>query len=274
MTPETHLIFIRHGQQERADSTDPHPSGLTERGRREARSIGAKLDIELSETKALSVDNNRSLATVALALYPEIQDDEITNKVLRLKESQQLLTTPKLSYMPVEDKGFEEQLANSFYQGRALRFLVDKSDEHVLAENTKMSTYSILANEAARTLKYFYQKYTLSDKLYPPDEKDLFRIFCGREFVYASFRAKLLENTQGIEARDAYVSWYSDTIEWSHEAREDVASTKIVRSINDNIEFSLKDSYGEMQFGIDDVEKIIHDYQEKFSIKQHERRIV
>ncbi len=251
--------------------TDPHVSGLTERGRREARAVGAKLDVDLDETKALSVNNIRSLATVALALYPEINDDEIPKKILQLKNSRQLLTTPKLSYLPVEDKNFEEQLATFFHQGRALRFLVDNSDEHILTKGTAMSSYSTLANEAASTLMYYYQKYKLGEKSQQPDDKDLYRIFCGREFVYGCFRAKLIENMQGVGARDDYVDWYGDTIEWSHEAREDIALTRITRSANDDIKFNLKDNYGEMQFGINDVENIMRDYQEKFSIKRHER---
>ena len=253
---------------------DRHPSGLTERGRSEARAIGSKLEIDITETKAFSVDNIRSLATVALALNPNIQDEEITDNVLQLKKSQRLFITPKLSYMAIKDKGFEERLSSSFYRSKALRFLIDNSDTHVLMDGEKMSSYSFLANEAARTLRYFHHKYTLNDKMSPQDQKDLYRIFCGREFVYASFRAKLLESIRGVEARDDYVTWYGDNIEWSSEAREDVATVKITKSINNDIEFSLKDSYGEMQFGITDVEKIIYDYREKFSNKQHERNTV
>lgn len=262
---------MRHGQQEHADSIDPHPCGLTDRGRGEARAVGAKLDIDLGETRVLSVDNIRSLATVALALYPAIDDDEILDKVRELKRSRQLLVTPKLSYMTVQDKNFEEQLANSFYEGRALRFLVDNSDQHVLNNGTKMSSYSILANEAASTLMYHYQKYTLSKKSEPSNGKDSYRIFCGREFVYACFRAKLLENTRGIQARDDYINWYSGTVEWSHEAREDIALTKIIKSTNNDATFNLTDRYGEMQFGVNDVERVIRDYQEKFLIKHPER---
>lgn len=273
MAKETHLIFMRHGEQEHTDSVSPHSSGLTERGRDEARAVGVKLNINLNETRAFSVDNIRSLASVALALYPDTRDEEITDTVLRLRESQQLSVTPRLSYMPVEDSKFEERLADSFYQSRALRFLVDKSDEHVLAGGKRMSSYTLLANEAARALKYFHQKYVLDDEILLQDAKDVYRVFCGREFVYASFRAKLLENTLGVEARDNYIAWYSSNVEWSREAREDIATTKIFKSKNNSTEFSLKDSYGEMQFGISDVEKIISDYQDKFSNKQYERNI-
>lgn len=274
MSPETHLIFIRHGQQVRADSADPHPSGLTDRGRAEARTIGAKLDVELGETKVLSVDNTRSLATVALALYPAIDDNEILDKIRELKDSRRLLTTPKLSYMQVEDKEFEAQLASSFYESKALRFLIDNSDEHVLNSGTEMSSYSILANEAASTLMYHYQKLALMEDNQLVDDRNTYRIFCGREFVYACFRAKLLENMHGIEARDNYVNWYGDSIEWSHEAREDVASAKIIKSENNNVTFNLTDKYGEVQFGVEDVEKIINDHQVMFSIKQPERNTV
>lgn len=271
MAPKTHLIFIRHGQQEPAGSENPHFSGLTELGRAEARSVGGKLDLKHAETKVLSVDNARSLATVALALYPKINDEEINDKILQLKESRQLITTSKLSYLPVEDKEFEKQLANSFSQSTALRFLVDHSDAHRLTDNARMSSYSTLAYEAANAIEYFYKK-AQKDVLVELEtsENDLYRVFCGREFVYACFRAKLLENTHGVGARDEYVDWYGEFVEWSHEAREDIAITTIQDTEDDDSKFLLRDSYGQVVFGVSEIKTIIIDYQDRFPLAEYE----
>lgn len=257
---------MRHGQQEPAASQNPHFSGLTELGRHEARAIGGKLDVDISETKIFSVNNMRSLSTIALALYPHITDKEIPEVIQDLKDNDQLIVTPKLSYLPIEDRDFEDKLASSFSQGKALKFLVEHSDEYKSESGALISSFSTLAHEAASTIDYFIQKiHEYNEELASQQEREIYRIYCGREFVYAGFRAKIIGNTQGIRSRDEYVDWYSDTVEWSHRARQELAIGRVQKNLDSSVSVKLKDSYGEMQLSTDEVQNVINEYNDSFT---------
>jgi hypothetical protein len=255
MTSEAQLIFIRHGQHEQGSGFSD-PSGLTDLGRQEARNVGLSLSIDLTRTKALSVDNVRSLATIALALLPRTPDDQIMDTVTSLKNQGTLLPTAALSYLPIRDKAFESQLSSAFSDGAALKFLVDHSDEYRLRHDEEMSSYSTLSFEVASAIKYFYDKFQA--------DTDFYRLFCGREFVYACFRAKLIEGVEGRDARDNYIEWYSRTVERSSTAREDVASLLFSRDQAGEVIFKLTDDYGETFFQLEDIEEIIKGYENKF----------
>lgn len=269
MSRETQLIFIRHGQHETSGVDNPHPSGLTELGRDEARTIGQKLTVQPERIRAFSVNNARSLATVALALYPETDDSSIQQRIDALRAEKRLTVKASLGYAPIADPRFEEELSMAFYQSRNLEFLVAYTDDYRLSKGDPISSYSSIAYDMASLVKERHSG-NLINLAQGETADDEHELYCAREFSYACFRAKLEEVINGIDERDRFVEWYGKNVEWLPEARQDVVPIKVTTDASGLSRVTLNDRYGKLEFGIDDIEKIIQDYQAKFLAQQHE----
>ena len=262
MSRETQLFFIRHGQHESSSVETPHASGLTELGREEARTVGQKLAVDPETLLAFSVNNARSLATVAFALYPETNDSDIRQRIDELRAEKRLMVRDSLGYAPIADPEFEERLGNAFYQSKNLDFLVKYTDDYRLTTGDEISSYSSIAYDIATLVKEHHDDNLLG--LGQGEQDGVHELYCAREFNYACFRAKLEESINGLDGRDQYVRWYGENIEWSPEARQDIAPIKITTAHDGNSRVRLNDRYGELEFDIEKIEKLIQDFQTKF----------
>ncbi len=262
MSRETQLFFIRHGQHASSSVEAPHPSGLTELGREEARTVGQKLTVDPELLLAFSVNNARSLATVAFALHPETDDSDIRQRINELRAEKRLMVRDSLAYAPIADPDFEERLGNAFYQRRNLEFLVEHTDNYRLTTGDAISSYSSISYDIATLVKKHHDNNLLDLERDKQDEVN--ELYCAREFNHACFRAKLEEGINGIDGRDHYVRWYGENIEWSSEARQDIAPIKIMANNDGKGRVHLNDRYGELEFDIEEIEKIIQNFQTKF----------
>ena len=231
------INFIRHGDHNPIDGEVLY-GGLSNLGRQEARSIAYKLDLRNDKATVYTVDNARSMGTVAIALDPKIKDSAIDKTVKSLLSNHTITVDGQLNYNSQEADEYITDLNEAFFAARALRFFAEKSDEY---HDDKHSTYSSMATTIA---KYVESSVDPSRNV----------LILAREFFYPSFRAKLIELKHGIKKRDYYADWYGDNIEWNPEARTDVSRVSLNLSSH---RYVLSDKYGEEEFNSDNLETII-----------------
>lgn len=230
------INFIRHGDHKRIGK-ELLFCGLTKRGCDEARELHTGLSLDAAKTIAYSVNNLRSIGTIALALCPELSNDRVETAAQALIQNCTLRVDDGLDYMREEREEYYTKLEAAFFASDALSFFVHKSDDF---SNNRLSTYSTMASEVAKRI---ITKCTSGNT-----------VILAREFFYPSFRAKLIEIKDGRERRDHYASWYGDNMEWNPETRRKVSGVIHLESENG---FVLCDSYGMVEFSNEDLRKII-----------------
>lgn len=221
--------YIRHGEHA-GDS-------LTELGREEARSLHDMLldrGLDMAHVQAWSADTSRSLATVALALTPSIDDAKLTDQIATLVQAGRLLPDRRLRYTKFgdEDTHISNLYQTAYDAGRTMEFYVTESDKF-LRHNPSLSTHSTLASELARR--------TLS-------QDDIPQLHCAREFFWPNFRAGILAAQGNTTQRDAYIEWYCAEKELHPTARTDI--TQVCTT---DIEIVLEDDYGQLVCTYEDL---------------------
>jgi len=226
------LFFMRHAQHIPAQG-EPTFGGLTAIGCDEAREIGGRFS-HLTEVSAFSINNRRSMTSVALAMFPETTNESADIITDSLVGSSTLRVDEDLSYHQISDtdRGFDQAMNHAFLEGTTLRFFIEESDTY-LRLNPNLSTYSTMTDRVRRKLLTIH---------------DTPSIYCGREFFMPSFRARMTEQKFGASALARYVDYYCAEIEWNPEARKMVTKIQF-----DNETFRLMDSYGVLKFSRQDL---------------------
>lgn len=266
MVEEINLNFIRHGKHNTSQDPLHEVYGLLEEGEAEARSVGERLHLNPDYTVAFTTENNRSIASTFLVLYPdqELHDHNINRSIANGK----IKTSSRLGYKPVRDPEFSSKIGRAFKQRTNLAFLVEHSDNYRLSTGNEVSSYTAMAYEVALILDKYINicqswPYRTSKR---NEHLALQRVFCAREFIYPCFRAKLFEQIAGVEVRDAYVRWYGENIEWNNVARTDVSSICIEHAYDaeplDRI--TISDEYGNLIVDPTHIQNIITEYEELF----------
>jgi hypothetical protein len=76
-------------------------------------------------------------------------------------------------------------------------------------------------------------------------------LICGREFIYACFRAELTKAVWGTPRRDSYVSWYEEYAELNDDARAAIMDIRVIEGKdNKGPAFALSDSFGQLNFDL------------------------
>lgn len=228
------VAFIRHGDYDPKDKNGVEGTGLSKIGINEARCLHSKLRDLPEQIKAYSADNLRSLGTVALAMYPDLELSEVKHKAENLLDENKLDAISSLDYLPVTNDVLEKKLTKVYNAGKNLSFLVYESDLYEQELGQSFSTSRHMAAEVARLL--------LREMRGESDEGIL---LCGREFFYACFRAEITQEISGAQAMDVFVDWYQEYIELNDSARTKVA---YILADTDNNNFMLEDAFGELSF--------------------------
>lgn len=212
------LTYIRHGEHQEGDLF----SGLSVIGCDEAR--GLLIDRNANSV-GVAPNKPRLLGSIALALYPEIENEQLEDSVIELLDDKRILVNNDLDYKnPAANELFMKRMFNAYEAGRNLRFFVDESDEY----SGEISTYSNMASAIARSI--------LSSRA-----ED--QVICAREFFLPSFRSQVSQLTGGDRLRDDYIEWYESTQELNPEARKEFA---VVTQYGED--YYLQDSFGEIGF--------------------------
>lgn len=273
MEKEIDLYFIRHGEHNTETDNSFEKDQLTDQGIAECRNIGLAI-FEEQNLFAFTINNRRSTATVMIAMDPDLEYERESHEEFFKKSYQKgkIRFLESMAYISEGDKRFFDGLKEAFYNKQTLRFLVNQSDSYREESGIPISSYSTMAFDVSRIILKYYE---ICNSWKPSNlnqgEKHKFsRLFCAREFIYPSFRSKLIELLLGSKERDRYVDWYTDNKEWQSKSREDISkiSIEVVDSQNNgtNARIYLKDDYGEIMFGKEELEAIISDYNSLFKI--------
>lgn len=254
------LIFHRHGEHVIIHEKPEQQHPLSEAGYEEMKKIGREINVIESQTIGFYTDNLRSLTSVVAVMNPSL-DRPNPDEYLRKKRVKPL---EALQYKVVNDRVFREKLDAAVQKNKVLHFLVNESDK-IAGENIdSLSTYSSISREIGATIKRYisvernWKKLTERSPQYA--KKDLYRLFCGREFIYGCFRAKLTEQMFGEEMRDRFVEWYEASREGNGLERGKMGTIKLsVDAKTDTLKGSLTDSFGEVIF----TEEIINNIMKK-----------
>lgn len=225
------LVFMRHGKHIPDGYDNELFSGLTRSGCDEMRSIGFRL-LKHGIEKACTVNNDRSLGSVALVLDPEISNDTLAEEIDYFVRSGKIKVDTRLQYLDYDNPVFQENLEEAFLAGECLRFFVKASDRF-----SGVSTYSDMAANMADIIT----EYTNS-------------LLCAREFFYPSFRAKMTHLKLGERSSMQYVDYYCSEVEWNPDAR---AQAQIVE--RKGLNYRLSDEYGYLEFNENDIVAIKED---------------
>lgn len=224
MNNKYHLHFIRHGEH-KGKLILPE---LTEKGVAEARAVGEHICKIIKDEKCygMSVNEPRFIHTTTLALMPSLPIEQVCKVSERLSKTGGIVTDDKLDYRTMLHAGFKKDMLSAFNVGRAMRFIVDESDNYLEGYDA-LSTLGTMSEGIAELIRTTAQN----------------TIFCARELVMPSFRSKMTEMRLGRTAMDDYADWYGSNEEWNPNARTHIVSIEINGS-----DYHLVDEYGSLDF--------------------------
>lgn len=227
----TKIIFMRHGKHT-VDDCDPHlASGLTVAGYQEMITVGEQLRSYPGNLSARTVGNERSLASVVLALNPDTPSSMIGSRIISEREGGRVVIDDRLQYKSHNNLSFQEAVDEAFFAGSCLRFFVRESDGF-MKKGASVSTYSVMAGALAEVI---------TDQI-----EDA--LLCAREFFYPSLRSKLTSLRLGTNALAGYVDYYCAEVERAASAR---MQTQWIES--EGGAYRLIDDYGELEFDHNDL---------------------
>ncbi|MDR2416265.1 MAG: hypothetical protein LBD75_06820 [Candidatus Peribacteria bacterium] len=80
-------------------------------------------------------------------------------------------------------------LNKSIDERNVMRWTINLSDDDMKKVGYVQSSYTVMAQDVAKVLQHYAKVCTRKHT----NNENLYRIFCGKEFIYTSFRVKLLE---------------------------------------------------------------------------------
>ncbi len=229
------LFFIRHGEHGGENPV------LTDTGKEEMCKV--KERIELSGTSIVFHPPGARFSETAEIILGKM-DSAFKRREVR-----------QLSYLRIDQTTpYYKGLIESIKARKCLEYHVLNSDNHIRETGENISSYTTMAALVSKLLlKYVgIQQNSSSEQIL-----GIQRVFCAREFIWASFRAKLLELKYGEDAMFEYVDWYSQTQEGNAEARKSVAHISTELNKENGISIHLSEEYGEEVVSISELETII-----------------
>ncbi|MFA6050375.1 MAG: hypothetical protein WC761_04230 [Candidatus Paceibacterota bacterium] len=252
--PNIVMQFVRHGDHDDSNKSIPTKDyPLLDESKETLRTLRETLGIDHNTALAWSGDNKRSIDTSKI-----IVNEKETKEVSDLEESFKIRLDPYLLYkMDGNFKAFKDYLGLSAEQKKLFRVVVEKSDAFKKETGYDFTSYADMCNAVADYVLRYVDILEKWEKVsFKYDTNSLFRVFCANEYFYASFRAKVEQVLFGEAAREKYVAWYESNFERNEERKHEEQSVTISRDADKATLISLKDSYGEVAFGVDQLSEI------------------
>lgn len=229
------LFFIRHGEH------GGEGSMLTDIGREEVSEV--KERIEPNDTSIVFYPPGSRFSQTAEIILGQMDSKFKRHEVRQLSYLRINQTTP-----------YYNGLIQSIRERKCLEYHIHNSDNHIIETGENISSYTTMASlTAGLILKYISILQNYSGK----EDLNLMRVFCAREFIWSSFRAKIIELKYGEDAMHEYVQWYSQTQEGKAEARRNVTNISSSFNKTGDISIYLSDIYGEEELSISALEDIV-----------------
>lgn len=206
------LRFFRHGEKEKKSNKTILDADidLTSNGKKE--SIDASETMNINQAVAFGSPRIRTQMTAALVMAGNseaISGDE-TLKDLQKRLGNKIRVDTRLDFKVELDGEYGKELYKEYRAGRYLKFLVERSD--LLAKQYDDKNSATYSRNASRIAEIIYENIIVAEKWdrivskRPKKYTDtLEKFFSSHEGVLESFLAKIIELTQGVEQRDAFV---------------------------------------------------------------------
>lgn len=212
MKESIRISFIRHGEH----TLRQENPALTHRGIEEGEILRQCINADPERTTGYAFPARRSLATVALAMSPAINSDNLYPSTFNLLREKKLSASGDLSYLTNPHEEFKASIDAASKIGRGLAFLVKDSDVFLDQSPHEISTLSRTSFQVSRFIEH-----SITENI-NKDIDDI--IVCAREFVYPSFKAALIARREGQNAANDYAEWYGANKELVDSVRLDVAT--------------------------------------------------
>jgi len=238
---------------------------LTEIGEQESREIGENIRVNPDQTVGYSGDIIRSVATTLLAMNPDLDERvNLEGKIKEYLERGRIRKDPALLYHnPSANPEFQKALDQATHEGHVFDFLVHESDEFAKESGVEISTHSNMVRAAGSIVSRYMSVLDNWDKVSSKyQDKELYRVFCAKEYIFPSFRAEMTRHVAGDEEMERYIQWYDENIEGNKDKRTETARVHLVVE-NGDYSFYLEDSFGKLPFSKEDIMNILKPIHER-----------
>ncbi|MBN9398528.1 hypothetical protein J0I05_04955 [Candidatus Saccharibacteria bacterium] len=248
MTEHLRISFVRHGEH-----TPEHKNpALTHRGIEEGEILRQRINTDPERTIGYAFPARRSLATVALAINPAVNSENLYSSTFKLLAEKRLSVSSDLSYLGNPHEEFKSSIDAASKIGRGLAFLVKDSDTFLDQSPHEISTLSRTSFQVSRFVE---------QSIAANVDKDIDDIVvCAREFVYPSFKAALIARKQGQGAANDYAEWYGENKELVDSVRLDVATLYVEPN-----GITIEDTYSSIQIDSEDLQDVQNEYLQRVS---------
>lgn len=217
------LSFFRHGEKEINKNKSDEEIDLNEKGRE--HSINASREVNTLQSVAFGSPRRRAQHTAGLVMGGKLDDitgnetlEELKVKLAKnLNFGNKIGVDKNLDFEQERSSEFGQKIQEAFDNGHFLTFLVEESDK--LADdlqNNEARTYSRVAGQIAQIIKKYLTIAPRWDALVCDNnkayEKKLRRFFGSHQGTIEPFLTKIIEKTQGIEARNTFIKMFGDKL--------------------------------------------------------------
>ncbi len=209
------LHFFRHDDKGSAEGKTDQEVQISEKGRKNAASFAKDDSIEQSVAFGSSSVRTKETAILHMAgkmfTEEELRDGNyILDKLIEKIGPNKIAIDERLDFSFGDNDKFKEEVRAALNSGMLLRFLVERSDELAKEiEDYNVNSYSKVAAGIAEIVKKYLAIAPRFEELIKEDSEKYGRImrrFMGtHQTTPECFLAKVIEKTDGIENRDAFV---------------------------------------------------------------------
>ena len=210
------LEFMRHGEKENDKTKSDEEVRLTENGRMMAGEKGEELDPQKEVSLAWGSPKKRTQETALRAMFPDIDPNASLEDIEEMIREEQkfgkkLIVDERLSFDLSGPEG-KEMLA-AFKEGKYLQYLISESDKRAIELGDKTSSsYLRYAGNISEIINRYakigdnFNRIASKDDKYKEFGNQLKRYLATHQGVAEGFVAKVLEEAQGPEKRDEFIS--------------------------------------------------------------------
>ena len=210
------LEFMRHGEKENDKTKSDEEVRLTEKGRMMAGEKGEELDPQKEVSLAWGSPKKRTQETALRAMLPDIDPNASLEDIEEMIREEQkfgkkLIVDERLSFDLSGPEG-KEMLA-AFKEGKYLQYLISESDKRAIELGDKTSSsYLRYAGNISEIINRYakigdnFNRIASKDDKYKEFGNQLKRYLATHQGVAEGFVAKVLEEAQGPEKRDEFIS--------------------------------------------------------------------
>lgn len=214
------LHFFRHDDKGSAEGKTDQEVQISEKGRKHAASFAE--DDSIEQSAVFGSPRIRTKETAALHMAgkmfteEELEESNYTlDKVIEKIGPNKIATDERLDFFLGNNEKFMEEVTAAFGQGTFLKFLVERSDDLAKEiEDENVGSYSRVAARIAEIVKKYLTIAPRFEELVKESADKYGRImkrFMGtHQTTSECFLAKVIEKTDGVEARDEFVKALSN----------------------------------------------------------------